>query len=249
MKKLILTSLLVPTISFADISFGIGERNFGPETSRNVACEYAYSKAKQDLLSNYFGENVEYYTRENCRGQGKECKIDIDTYVEQQGTIKKILSQKEFLEVNQGFSTCVVVLEAEVESVKNKIVFEVYGNLDYYEGDTIDFSFTSSEEGFVSVFNLYQDKYYPIFSGTIHKTGQKYKIEPQNGHRLVARLPKNEVQSKDLLVFVFTKKFNKLRKNYSSEEFHSYIRTIDVKEKRIIYRYVNIDKKLKGKIL
>lgn len=245
MKKLLLTSLLVPSISFADISYGIGERNFGPETSQMVACEYAYDKAKQDLLSNYFGENIEYYTRENCRGQ-KDCKIDVDTFVEQQGVIKKILSKKQFIESNTGYNTCVIVLDAEVESVKNNIVFEVYGNLNYYDGDTIDFSFISNQQGFVSVFNLYQDRYYPIFSGSVHRTGEKYKVESKNGFKLVARLPKGEVQSKDLLVFVFTKNFYDLKKKYSSEEFHSFIRTLDVKEKRILYRYVNIDKKVKG---
>lgn len=233
---------MLPFLAHAELSQGLGEHNYGPETSENVACEYAFNKAKEDSLRRYYGENIEAFTRENCQGSAG-CTIDVETYVNLGGVLKRVVKKNSRIVENVGHKTCVVVVETEVESLKNKIKFQVYGKLNYEVGEPIDFSFISDTAGYVVVFNLYSRVYIPIFVSKVNITQEEQRVtSKEEGKSIKATLPKDVNQSKELLVFLFMKEPVRLRPAYTTNEFRSLLDSIDSADRRTIYRYVNIDR-------
>lgn len=242
MRKLLTSLFMLPFLAHADLSQGLGEHNYGPDTSENVACEYAFNKAKEDSLRRYYGENIEAFTRENCQSS-TGCTIDIDTYVNLGGVLKRVVNKNSRIVETLGHKTCVVVVETEVESLKNKIKFQVYGKLNYVVGEPIDFSFVSETSGYVVVFNLYSNVYIPIFVSKVTALGEEQKVTSGEKTRSIrATLPKEVNQSKELLVFLFVKEPVRLRPAYTTNEFRSLLDSIDSTNRRTIYRYVNIDR-------
>jgi len=241
MKKTILSTLLFPALCHANVVTGVGEFYFGPDTSENTACEYAFQKSKQDVLQRAFGEEIESFTKENCVSETK-CSIDVETYTQMFGKIKSIMNKDVKVYQDYGKKVCRVVIDSVVERIDNKTMFNVAGKFEYFENEETDFSFVSNTKGYVSIYKFHDDLYSKVYELPLNKINGEIKIKNES-EKLKFKLPKNSFQSKELLVFLFSKEkpIDKTTLNYF--EFTNMVNSLNSKFKKTIYRYVTISKK------
>ena len=241
-RKIVLTFLFYSPYCFANYVHAIGEFYYGPDTDENTACEYAFVKAKQEAIQTNFGIEIESFVSENCENE-KQCSIDIDTYTQLLGTIKQIVSRKNQTYEEYGKKVCRVTINAVIERIDNKTVFELNGKLRYVENEEMDFSISTNTIGYVSVYNFYDSYYHKIHSFQVKNINEEIKVL-KNKHKIVAKLPEGKQQNKELLVFVFSEEIPTEKKKLNSFEFSTMISSLNSKTKKLIYRYVTIGKKL-----
>lgn len=217
---------------------GVGEYRFGPDTAENLACEVAEDRARQDALIKYNGQFVEAVIEENCRSE--DCKFNQQTFNKVEGYIKKATAKRQVV-IEQGYKVCVVTLDADVEKLKNGIKFSIDGKFEYRDGDEIQFRGISNTNGVVYLFNYYDSKYVMI----LRKVAAQNKeiVLPSESYRMKAELPKGNMQSKELLMFLFVNQDVSLKDSYTEIEFKSAINQIPASNRRVITRYINILRK------
>ena len=242
MKKTIFSTLIFPTLCYANMVTGVGEFYFGPDTSENIACEYAFQKSKQDALQKVLGEEIESFTKENCTSETK-CSIDVETYTQMFGRIKQVLKKDVNVYRDYGKKVCRVVINSVVEKIDNRITFNVTGKLDYFENEEIDFSVISNKQGYVSVFMYRDNTYIKLYDFPLTKLNTEIKVKG-DGEKIRISLPKNTFQSKDLFVFLFSKERPIDKKRLTYFEFSNIMDTLDPKFKKTIHRYVTVGKKI-----
>ena len=88
-----------------------------------------------------------------------------------------------------------------------------------------------------------KNKYVKIYEDEITKPNEE-KIVKKKKEKIIASLPKNQYQSNELLVFVFSKEKPLNKKTYSAFEFGNILTTLDSNVKRTIFRFITIGKKL-----
>lgn len=242
MKKILFSLFLLPSLCYANYVNGTGEFYYGPDTDENTACEYAFNRAKQDAIQNHLGIEIESFTNENCESE-KKCSIDVDTYTQMFGTIKQIVGKRINKYEDYGRKVCEVTISAVVERIENKTNFLVEGKLKYSQNEELDFYVTSNVVGYVSVYNYYDLSYTKLYSIHLKDINTKYKIR-KSSERIVAQLPVNSQQSKELLVFIFSEEKPQEKKKYNSFEFSTMLSSLNSSVKRIVFRYVTIGKKL-----
>ena len=243
-KKTVLSSVLLSSFCYANTVTGVGEFYFGPDTSENTACEYAFQKSKQDALQKVFGEEMESFTKENCTSETK-CSIDVETYTQVFGNIKQILKKNVSVQQEYGKKICRVSIDTIVQKNDNRVVFNVTGKLDYLENEEIDFSVVSNKPGYISVYVYRENFYTKLYDFGLSKVNSEIKIKSDR-EKIRVRLPKNSYQSKDLYVFLFSKEKPSDRKRLNSFEFSSMIDTLDWKFKKTVHRYVTVGKKIES---
>jgi hypothetical protein len=236
MKKLLLLSVLVPTIAYSS-SAGFGEYRFGPETPENLACEIAEERARQDAIMQFVGEQIEYSIMQNCTND--DCNFQREVFSELKGIITKVIKNERRIIDEQQSRNCVVLLEANVEEIQNKISFRVDTKQTFKDGESVNFSFVTNQLGKVYVFNYHDDFYHTVDSIFIDKEDTEFKL-PKKNHKMVAFLPKGVVQSKELLVFLFTPETVNLKTKYTANEFKSMLSSINPTKKQLVYRNITI---------
>jgi hypothetical protein len=236
MKKLLLLSALIPSIAYSS-SVGYGEYRFGPETPENLACEIAEERARQDAIMQFVGEQIEYSISKNCVND--DCDFQREVFSELKGIITKVIKHERKIIDEQQSKNCVVLLEANVKEIENKISFGVETKQTFKDGENVSFSFVSNQTGKVYVFNFYDNFYRMVDYIFIDKENTEFKL-PKNNQKVVAFLPKDVVQSKELLVFVFTAEPVELKTRYTANEFKSVLSSIDSTKKQLVYRNVTI---------
>jgi len=235
MKKLLLATL-ISTNAFA-VS-GVGEYRYGPDTTENFACEMAEERAKSDAIVQYVGQLVEAQIKESCRRD--ECVFQRDTYSEFNGYIKSIKNKKVSKQVSDGYSVCVVTVDADVSKLNNTIRFEAHVNSEVRHEDEMKFTVVSNKLGKVAVFNYNGNKYYKIQEVTIAAKNRQVVLPYDNSKKIVARLPFGKNESKELLTFVFTEGDVEFKNDYSSAELKNVIASIPPTDRKVVNRYVNI---------
>jgi len=218
---------------------GVGEYRFGPDTTENMACEIAEDRAQQDALVKFNGQFVEAVIEENCLNG--DCRFNQQTFNKIEGHIKKMTAKRQVV-TEQGHKVCVVTVDAEVEKLKNDIKFSIYGNFEYKNGEEIQFRGVSNSLGTIHVFNYYQGKYSKVFTWKV-ATKDKEFVLPSEVYRMKAVLPKGEMQSKELLLFLFVNQNVLFGDSYTDIEMKSVINQIPASNRRVITRYINILRK------
>jgi hypothetical protein len=236
MKKLFLLSALIPSIAYSS-SVGYGEYRFGPETPENIACEIAEERARQDSILQFVGEHIEYSISKNCVNE--DCNFQREVFSELKGIITKVIKHERRIIDEQQSKNCVVLLEVNVKEIENKISFSIDTKQTFKDGENVNFSFISNKIGKVHIFNYYDNFYRIVDSILIVKENIEFKL-PNNNQKVVAFLPKDVVQSKELLVFVFTTEPIELKTRYTANEFKSVLSSIDPTKKQLVYRNVTI---------
>jgi len=217
---------------------GVGEYRFGPDTTENMACEIAEDRAQQDALIKFNGQFVEAVIEENC--QSEECRFNQQTFNKIEGYIKKATAKRQVV-AEQGYKVCVVTLNADVEKPKNDIKFSIDGSFEYKDGEDIKFRCVSNNSGYVYLYNYYNGKYVKILR-KVATQNEEFML-PSESYRMKAQLPNGEVQSKELLLFLFVNQDVSLKDSYTDIEMKSTINQIPASNRRVITRYINILRK------
>jgi hypothetical protein len=236
MKKLLLLSVLIPSIAYSS-SVGFGEYKFGPETSENLACEIAEERAKQDAIIQFVGEQIEYSISQNCFNT--DCDFQREVFSQFKGIITKIINHERRIIDEQHSKSCVVFIKADVEEIKNKISFRVDTKQLFKDGESVNFSFVTNQIGKVFVFNYHNNFYHTVDTLSIDKENTEFKL-PKKNQKMLAFLPKGEVQSKELLVFLFTPNQLNLKNKYTANEFKSMLSLINPAKKQLVFRNITI---------
>jgi hypothetical protein len=222
----------------ANATTGIGEYRFGPDTTENMACEIAEDRAQQDALIKFNGQFVEAVIEENCLNG--DCRFNQQTFNKVEGHIKKLTAKRQVI-TEQGYKVCVVTINADVERVKNDIKFSIYGNFEYKNGEEIQFKGLSNYGGSVYLYNYYNGRYVKVLRNVA--TPNNEFVLPSEAYRMKAVLPKGEVQSKELLLFLFVNQNVLFGDSYTDIEMKSVINRIPASNRRVITRYINILRK------
>jgi len=239
LSKITLSLLFVSGVSMASETFGSGEYRFGPDTSENFACEMAEIKAKENAISNFLGETVEFSSQRSCINA--HCDFNDQIVLDSKGVIKSVSSLHKTVLVREGYKNCVVKVKADVVEIKSNIKFRVDGKLDYFYGDLVDFSLMSNKPGHVYIFNYFSGEYTHIINAQIFRQNTAIPI-----NQLTAYLPKYLDYSKELMVFVFTEKpIRQIKYKYAANEMKNMILSIPVESRKVVYRYLTIRRKVK----
>lgn len=232
-KKLLLVSLLVPSLTFASTK-GIGEYFYGPDTSENMACNFAEEKAKENALQRYVGEIVESNLREVCVGEN--CDFLRETYNTVVGHIKNIKEKHVEKTVEEGRKVCTVIIDAEVGIIKDSVKLEVKNfEPTFIENVEMSFEFITNKPGNLFIFNQYEDKYHKIYEVKNSLVNQSFLVND-----IVAVLPDGKLHSKETLVFVYLGLDKKVKEVYTEFEMKNFIGSIPVESRDVVYRYVQI---------
>lgn len=233
-KKLLLISALVPSLTFAS-SVGVGEYRFGPDTAENTACEFAEHRAREDAILQFFGEQFESITMQDCKNE--DCEFSNQIFSEVKGIVKRIINRQRQIIKEEGYKNCIVSIEAEVQKINNTIQFDVYTKTSFVEGENVDFTFISNRSGTVLVYSYDNGQYYALDRSKIE---QQKELRLPDQKRIVATLQPNQYQSKDLVAFIFTEEDVNFKGKYTANEMRNMLSSLDASKKRVVYRYVTI---------
>ena len=216
---------------------GIGEHRFGPETAENVACEFAEEKAKQDALIKFNGEYVDAMIEENC--QSENCNFNRQTFNKIEGHIKSISDVKRDIVVERGYKVCVVTINADVQKLNNDIKFIIGGSFNLKDGADITFIGSVNKKGNVYLYNYYEGNYNRVLNTWIATPNSNFVL-PSEPYRMKAQVPNGQVQSKELLLFLFVTNDVNFKDSYTENEMKFVISQIPSNQRKVITRHINI---------
>jgi hypothetical protein len=188
-------------------------------------------------FSGTFTKRLDSAIEEVCLSE--ECRFNRQTYSKIEGNIKSITNIRKSVRVEQGYKTCIVTVSANVERFKNTIEFVVDGKYDLKHGEIVEFVGSSNQEGNLFVFNYYDGKYVRIIQHRIATKWQKYML-PSKPSVLKAQVPEGQMQSKELLLFLFVTNDVSMKSSYTDNELKSVISQIPANTRRVITRHINI---------
>ena len=183
------------------------------------------------------GQYLDAAVEEVCFSE--ECKFNRQTYSKIEGNIKSISDISKSIKVEHGYKTCIVTVSANVEKFKNTIDFIVDGKYDLKHGEMVEFIINSNQEGNVFVFNYYDGKYIRIIQHRIATKWQKYVL-PSRPTVLKAQVPEGQMQSKELLLFLFVTNDVSMKGSYTDDELKSVISQMPASNRKVIKRHINI---------
>lgn len=229
----------------AEVTTAVGEYNFGPDTSEQVACDMAKTIAKQNAILNVMGEDLGVTTIENCKNE--KCDIQKDFISDNQGYIKKIVEEKNQISTALGYKKCQVIIRADVEKIQNPIKFKLdQHEFSYNEGDEVVISGTANKQGLVLAF-LYDEGIYHLLDGQlIASNSGKFMIPSTRENRLIAYLPQNKLQSKELLTVLFIEADDRrydVKTQYNKSEMEDFLNTVPIQKRKVINEFVYIMKR------
>jgi hypothetical protein len=240
--KLGLISFLISSSVFAKQVIGIGEYNYGPETPENIACQMAEDRAKEHALTKFLGEEIKISVLEECKDE--YCTLNKETNNEVKGAIKDILNRKITHTKHLGHKTCTVTIKAEVERLINQIKFQIFEkDFKYKVGDKIRFSGISNKNGYLYIFNKYNNSLNHFYTQEIGEVNKKFSL-PSKEKEIVAVLPEQQKESREMLVFLFSEEAIYIQANYTQSEFNMLLRSLPFDKHRVINEYVYIMRSL-----
>ena len=128
---------------------GQGTYHFGPETSENLACSLAEERAKEAAILKKVGEIVELMEVQTCRNE--DCETSREFANTLTGAIRKIISRKIEKIIEQGKSSCIVTIQAEVDEVRNQTVFYIQNeSFQFKNNENIQFVGVANRKGIYS---------------------------------------------------------------------------------------------------
>ena len=238
MKRALLSLALLPILAQAKVTLGVGEYRYGPDTPQNLACKMAEEVAKENAITKFLGEDVEFSIFEKCKNE--DCEFQKDSLNQVRGYVKQIIHKEVKTVALQGYTSCIVTIRAEVDSPKNEIKLAL--DNDFYqfkENQEVSFHGVVNKTGNLVVFNYVNKTFNKIYHETI-ATNNKEFVLPSPKNRIVARLPVNLNQSKEILMFLFTENDYDFRNSYTEAEMNYFIKSIPSHQRQIVNRYVYI---------
>lgn len=236
MKKLLLISFLIPSISFASVK-GIGEYFYGPDTSQNMACSFAEERAKENAIENFSGLFVESKTVEICSTD--ECSFFRETNNNVTGTIKNVINKKIHNSIEEGQKICIVEIEAVVEKKQNNVILHVKDfSAIIKENTEVNFSIIVNKPGKFILFNHYDQKYHKIYESKNDLINESFNIPKKN--KMFAKLTNKQITSKEKLVFVYLTVDIPVKMLYNDFEMKIFLRSLPSNESFVVQRFIQI---------
>ena len=217
---------------------GIGDYRYGPDTSQVIACMMAEDMAKKDAIARYVGEQIESSTFETCSNES--CQVQKDSYNNLNGYVKKIYTKQEKKIELQGYTSCIVTIRAEVETLKNEIKFSLNDDVfRFMVGEDVIFRGVTNRIGNVVIYDLYDNNFVKVYQEKIATPNKEFML-PSTKNRIVAKLPDDKLTSKEVLMFIFTENDYEFRNHYTELEMKTFIGSIPSHQRQVINRYVYI---------
>lgn len=239
MKKLALSLLLVTSGVYAKDVVGIGEYRFGPDTATNVACEMAEERAKENAIAKFSGEDIDSVTFADCRNES--CDVHRETINQTKGYIKNVLRKTQRTSEMQGYTSCVVTVYTEIEKVKDEIKLKLTDDsFKFKERDEVNFRAVANKPGYLALYNYYNGVYRIVDYQTVASFDKEIVIPSAKKRKIVATLPAGELQSKELVVFLYTENWVDLKEVYTQAEYKNMLSKIPPHQKDVVNRYVYI---------
>ena len=238
---------------------------YGPETSKNEACNLALGKAKMKALANVLGESVSAEELLSCKGStGKDsdyrCDLNQVTWSQIDGDIKRTISEKTVTEERGDASACVAEVAIEIVIPKDKPDPNFQLRADFKQtvfrvGDDFNLDIELSQQGFVTVFN-----WLPHDSNSVVRIIPQSEDPSQSNVFLSAEKTKGLKASyamtanwadsytgkrkfyDEYLLVVATKRPIKWLSKYSLDDFKSYLQQIPTTDKRLIKKAYQMTK-------
>ena len=238
---------------------------YGPETSKNEACNLALGKAKMKALANVLGESVSAEELLSCKGStGKDsdyrCDLNQVTWSQIDGDIKRTISEKTVTEERGDASACVAEVTIEIVIPKDKPDPNFQLRADFKQtvfrvGDDFNLDIELSQQGFVTVFN-----WLPHDSNSVVRIIPQSEDPSQSNVFLSAEKTKGLKASyamtanwadsytgkrkfyDEYLLVVATKRPIKWLSKYSLDEFKSYLQQIPITDKRLVKKAYQMTK-------
>ena len=156
---------------------------FGPDMSRNLACENAREAAKSKAIALVTGEKVVYDQKMHCsksinQAQDPGCAMDRNAWVLVEGQIRKSEVISEVVKTVEGAQVCTVSLVADVTppSIQADPNFDLQLDLNrntFRQGENISIKIKPTAPMYVSIFNwkstFTKDNVFRIFPNEIEK--------------------------------------------------------------------------------
>ena len=241
MKKLLLPLLITSMFANAKVTTGVGEYRYGPDTSEEDACILAEQMAKEDAISRVSGEEFGTTTFQHC--QNEECETQRNVVSDKKGYIKEILDKDVRTGKSLGYNYCEASIRADVQFTENEIKFKLHNdNFQYNEGDEIVISGFVDRPGTIVIYN-YIDGIYRLVYGEKFASYDKEFVLPSTDNRIVALLPDGALNSKELIMVLFTEVNRDFKMSYNKVEMEDFLNTIPFEKKKVINNYIYIMKK------
>lgn len=238
MKKTLLSLALVPVLAQAKVTLGVGEYRYGPDTPQNLACIMAEDRAKDNAISKYIGEEIEFITNENCEKELCDLQREFTSVVK--GFIKNVIDKQERKVEMQGYTSCIVTIRADIDRLKNEIKLTLNDDsFRYRPNEEVIFRGVVNKVGNFAIYNLYGDVYHRVYIEKIATPNREFVI-PSTRNKIVAKLPESEVTSKEVLTLLFTENDYDFKDSYSMLEMKQFLSTIPTHQRQIVNRYVYI---------
>lgn len=225
--------LFVPTIVSAQIVTGSGQAKIEDYNNVTNACTVAESRAINNALLDNMGIEFEVNKKNFCYDVKEYiyCNHYRDTEHRIAGTLKKIINKREH--IWNGY--CIVDLKAEVERSRY-LNIKVDGKTIYKPGEEIRFNIKVEEPFYLTVLSINNKKVELLFPfnyniNSLIESGAEF---PEEGVRYVTFVEKGKKESKEKLVFLFTKHSIELNKTLlNTTSLSDIISEIPVHSRRI----------------
>ena len=136
---------------------------FGPDISRNQACDNARETAKSKAIAMVTGEKVSFDQQLQCfqspkKGDERKCEINQNSSVLVEGRISKSETISETVKTVPGAQVCTVLMVVDVvpPSVESDPSFDLQLELNrtnFRQGDNLSIRLTPTTPMFIQIFN------------------------------------------------------------------------------------------------
>lgn len=236
LKKLLLISLLSPTITFASVN-GVGEYFYGPDTSQNMACFFAEERAKDNAIENYSGSIIESTLTELC--MTNECSFIRETNNNTTGVIQRVLDKKTHVRIEEGQKVCTVEIKADVEKLQKNVVLSIkHFSPIFKEEQKISFSIIVNRPGKFLLFNYYNGNYHKIYD--LQNTIVNESFAVPTSVEMYAKVPDGALTSKEKLVFVYTEVDISVKVLYNEFEMRTFLQSMPIQKSFVAHRFIQI---------
>lgn len=238
MKKLLLISILIPSLSFASVK-GIGEYFYGPDTSDNLACSFAEEKAKEDAILNFSGQTIDINTNETCSSEDIECSFLRETNLNTSGVINRVKNKQVKKYVEEGQKICLVEIEVDIQKVqKRTMLFLKDFNHVFRVDDEVKFFVIVNKPGKLIIFNFFDNKYHKLYEMKVDSVNVEFQV-PQK-QKMIVTLENGVLTNKEKLTFVYSELDLSTKKVYNEFEMNTFLKSIPIDKKDVRNRFVQI---------
>ncbi len=236
MKKLALSLLIVSCFANAKEVIGVGEFRFGPDTPRNIACKMAEDRAKQDAISRFSGEAIEYVSNETCKND--KCEIQKESISQIRGYIHSTYRRSEQTVEALGYTACYVLIGVNIYPTVNPINLTLNEFYMFKHGQELVINGVSNRKGNLAVYHFYDGVYYRLYTHKIASAGVEFVLPSGNGERVYMRLKADQQSSKEMITFLFSETDVNYKMKMTELEFKNFVENIPAQNRKVINRYV-----------